>query len=225
MIACGALGSQVRAAAGSVARAVEVHTLPASLHNRPELIAEAVETLCRSLVGEGKDVLVAYADCGTYGALDEVCDRLGVTRLPGLHCYDLIAGDRAVAQILGKEPGTYLLTDFLLRSFDRLVVQPLGIDRRPELVADYFSGYSRVVWLAERPDPISESRARDIAALLGLRLEVRLVGRRRLDGTLRRLFDRASTTGPSAGSSYPPARRRSASTSAGSTTETSPTTA
>ncbi len=235
MLACGALGSEVRAAARRFARAVEVHTLPASLHNRPAAIAPAVEWLCRSLAEQGKDVVVAYADCGTYGALDEVCSRLGVRRLPGLHCYDLLAGDRAVAQLFAEEPGTYLVTDFLLRSFDRLVARGLGIDRRPELVAEYFSGYRRVVWLAERPDPVLARRAQDVADLLGLRLEVRIVGTRRLAGSLRRLIDDAAPEAAHARSGVrirlgsprapqdPAVRCRSASTSAGSTTETSPT--
>ena len=91
---------------------------------------------------------VAYADCGTYGALDDMCARLGLRRLPGLHCYDVFAGPDRVRELFEAEPGTYLLTDFLVRSFDRTVLAGLGLDRYPELWPDYFGHYRRVVWLA-----------------------------------------------------------------------------
>lgn len=188
MIACGAISAQVRLAARAAPGRVEVHSLPALLHNRPAEIAPAVEALCVRLRREGRDVAVAYADCGTYGALDEVCARLGIERLPGLHCYDLTAGSGVIADLLREEPGTYLLTDFIVRTFGRLVAAQLGLDRHPELVGDYFAHYRRIVWLAERPTPALEARARSIAARLGLDLEVRRVGRRPLSGALGRLL-------------------------------------
>jgi hypothetical protein len=189
VIACGALGAEVRAAARGVPGAVEVHTLPASLHNRPSGIAPAVERLCGVLRREGKDVVVAYADCGTYGALDGVCTRLGVERLPGLHCYDLVAGEAAVRTLLEEEPGTYLLTDFLVQGFERLVARSLGIDRRPELVTDYFAHYRRVVWLTAHPTAALEGQARAITTRLGLPLVVRQVGTRPLAAALGRLLE------------------------------------
>lgn len=187
VVACGALGAQVLAAARASGRRIEVHPLSASLHNRPASIASEVEKLCLRLRAEGKEVVVAYADCGTYGALDDVCARLRVRRLPGLHCFDLLAGRAELARLFDEEPGTYLLTDFLVASFDHLVTRELGLDRHPELVADFFGHYRRAVWLTERPTPALEARARRIANTLGLELEVRPVGSR-LDGALVRLF-------------------------------------
>lgn len=188
VVACGALGAAARAAARGVPRAVEVHTLPASMHDRPAGIAPAVEQLCAALRAEGKDVVVAYAECGTHGALDDLCTRLGLDRLPGLHCYDLVAGEAAVRDILEEEPGTYLLTDFLVQGFERLVARSLGIDRRPDLVTDYFAHYRRIVWLTERPTPALEEQARAIAARLGLALVVRPAGPGRLGESLARLL-------------------------------------
>ena len=98
-------------------------------------------------------VAVGYADCGTYGALDEVCDRLGLKRLEGLHCYDVYAGASRVEEFFADQPGTYLLTDFLVKSFARTVETELGLDRHPELLADYFGHYTRVVWLAQEETP------------------------------------------------------------------------
>ena len=107
---------------------------------------------------------LAYADCGTYGALDELCARYGVRRLPGLHCYDVFAGAPRVAAMFEAEPGTYVLTDFLLRSFDRSVLAELGLDRYPELWPDYFGHYRRLVWLAQQPTPALAAEAERVAA-------------------------------------------------------------
>lgn len=155
---------------------VDIHPLPPLLHNRPERIAPAVEQLAVSLLKRYPTVAVGYADCGTYGALDDVCARLGLTRLGGNHCYDVLAGEARLRALFEQEPGTYVLTDFLVRTFARTVVAPLGLDRLPELRADYFRGYTRVVWLAQRPTPELEARAGAAAATLGLPLTVVRVG-------------------------------------------------
>src|SRR3954467_5753011 len=151
LVACGALAQP---AAEIVARRgwpVAVHPLPPLLHNQPQLIAGEVRALALSLAATYDEVAVAYADCGTYGALDVVCSELGLRRLPGLHCYDLFAGESRLASFLDDQPGTYLFTDFLGRSFERTVVRELGLDRYPELREDYFGHYTRVVWLAQEP--------------------------------------------------------------------------
>ncbi len=119
---------------------------------------------------------LAYADCGTYGELDALCERLGLTRLPGLHCYDVFAGPDRIRAALEAEPGTYLLTDFLIRSFRHSVLVPLGLDRHPDLWADYFGHYRRVVWLAQSPSPELAEQADAVAAMFGLPLTVIDVG-------------------------------------------------
>jgi Protein of unknown function (DUF1638) len=121
-------------------------------------------------------VVLGYADCGSYGALDELCSRLGLRRLPGLHCYDVLAGPDRVRALLEREPGTYLLTDFLVRSFRRSVLAELGLDRHPELWPDYFGHYLRLVWLAQRRDAALEAEAAAVAAMFGLPLTVLDVG-------------------------------------------------
>lgn len=171
---------------------VEIHVLPALLHDRPERIAAEVAAAVRRLQAEGRTVVVAYADCGTYGALDVVCDELSVRRLEGLHCYDVLAGASRVGDLFDEEPGTYLLTDFLVQSFRRTVLTELGLDRHPELWADYFGNYRRVVWLAQHPTPQLHTKAREIADLFGLPLEVVSTGSLRLEAELRRLLEKAS---------------------------------
>jgi len=161
-----------------------VTPLPAVLHNRPRKIVEAAERAVASARASGRSVVLAYADCGSYGALDELCARYSVPRLPGLHCYDVFAGPDRVAAMFEAEPGTYVLTDFLLRSFDRSVLAGLGLDRYPELWDDYFGHYTRLVWLAQEPSPVLEAEAERVAGMFGLPLRRVDVGVSRLERAL-----------------------------------------
>jgi hypothetical protein len=176
VIACGALAGHVRDIAARRGWPVEVHALAASLHNRPERIAPAIADLARNLSARGLRVALAYADCGTYGAIDELCASLQIARLRGLHCYDVLGGADRVRTLLTREPGTYLLTDYLVRSFERTVLASLGLDRHPQLWADYFGHYRRLVWLAQARDGALDSRAEAIAARFGLPLRIIDVG-------------------------------------------------
>jgi hypothetical protein len=176
VVACGAIARHVTDVAARRGWPVDVHPLPPLLHNRPERIAAAVERAVAALRPRYARIAVGYADCGTYGALDEVCVRLGVDRLPGTDCYALFAGAARLHALLAAEPGTYLLTDYLATSFHRSVVVELGLDRYPELREDYFGRYRRVVWLAQHPTARVRAAAERAAGLLGLPLEVVVVG-------------------------------------------------
>ena len=155
---------------------VAVRPLPALLHNRPQKITIEAERYVVRALDSGRTVALAYADCGTYGALDELCARYGVRRLPGLHCYDVFGGASRLAAMFEAEPGTYVLTDFLLRSFDRSVLAELGLDRYPQLWPDYFGHYRRLVWLAQARDEALDAAAAGIASRFGLPLTVVDVG-------------------------------------------------
>jgi hypothetical protein len=171
VIACGALAVHVRGIARREGLDVDVFPVPATLHNRPEQIAPAVRSLADGLAERYDRVALAYADCGSYGAIDQ----LGLPRLRGDHCYDVFSRDE-VHEALREEPGTYFLTDFLARTFEHTVIHELGLDRHPELRDDYFGNYTRVLWLAQRRTPATERAARAAADRIGLPLEVREVG-------------------------------------------------
>jgi hypothetical protein len=121
-------------------------------------------------------VFVAYADCGTGGALDAVLERHGVERLPGDHCYAFLTGNEAWLELHDNEPATFYLTDFLARHFDSIVFRGLGLDRHPELLEQYFGNYRRVLYLAQTDDPDLRVRARAAADRLGLEYEERRTG-------------------------------------------------
>lgn len=177
VIACGALAhevSELKRLNGWTS--FDVQCLPPELHNRPEKIPGAVRDKIHENRARYSSLFVAYADCGTGGALDRVLEAEGVARLPGAHCYEFFAGSRAFAELCDQEPGTFYLTDFLLRHFERLVIEGLGIDRKPQLQEVYFRHYRRLVYLAQKPRPEAIEEARAIAARLSLSFEYRMTG-------------------------------------------------
>jgi hypothetical protein len=187
-VACGAIARHVADVAERTGWPVDVHPLPPLLHNRPDRIAGEVERAVTRLRGRYSRIAVGYADCGTYGGLDEVCARLAVRRLPGAHCYDVFAGAERFRALLAAEPGTYVLTDYLVTSFHRSVVVELGLDRYPELRDTYFGHYRRVVWLAQHPTDRLRAAAERAAEQLGLPLETIVVGDALLESALAELL-------------------------------------
>jgi hypothetical protein len=187
VIACGALALDVRVIARRRGWPVDLYPVPALLHNRPQQIPDAVAAELARLDGEYDRVVVAYGDCGTYGALDTLLSEFRVERLQGENCYDVLAREE-VREALAEQPGTYVLTDFLARTFEHTVVHELGLDRHPELLDDYFRHYTRVLWLAQRETPENRAAAERAAARVGLPLEVRPVGNSGLERALERLL-------------------------------------
>jgi hypothetical protein len=177
IIACGALAREIQAVIRANAwREVRVECLPADLHNRPERIPEAVRARLVAAEQRGERAFVAYADCGTGGRLDRVLEAYGAARLPGAHCYDTFAGEAVIAALAEQEPGTFYLTDFLVRHFDRLVLRELGIERYPELATLYFGQYRRLVYLSQRDEPALRDAAERAAERLGLAFTYRHTG-------------------------------------------------
>jgi hypothetical protein len=190
VLACGALAREVLAVTRRLEH-VEVRCLPARLHSVPRRIPALVDRELSCAAGRYERVFVAYADCGTAGALDRVLAKHGVERLDGAHCYAVFAGPRAWDALQEEEAGTFYLTDFLARHFDALVWRPLGLDRHPELIEDVFGNYRRLVHLAQTDDPELRARAEEAARRLGLRFELRRTGYGDLVPALTRFAERA----------------------------------
>jgi len=194
VIACGALAREIAALTRANGwTALEVRCLPAELHNRPERIAPAVRETIAANRGQYAQMFVAYADCGTRGELDQVLREEGIERLPGAHCYEFFATARVFAQLADGEPGTFYLTDFLLRHFERLVVRPLGLDRHPELVQEYFRNYRKLVYLSQAPRADAIEQARRIAERFGFQFEHRFTGYGELGTRLAALVESQDT--------------------------------
>jgi hypothetical protein len=177
VIACGALAQEITA----LKRAsgwdhLHLATMDAWLHNRPENIPERLREKLRRYRGRYDRVFVAYADCGTGGGIDKVLEEEGVARLPGVHCYQFFAGASNFDALADAEPGTFYLTDFLARHFERFVIRPLKLDSHPELRDSYFGNYCRLVYLSQQPDDELLQAARAAADRLGLVFEHRHCG-------------------------------------------------
>ena len=194
IIACGALAREiVHLQRGPLAH-LDVTCLPANLHNRPERIPAEMRRKIRESRTHYDDILCLYADCGTGGELDRVLREEGVTRIEGAHCYEFFIGADNFAAMMEEEPGTFFLTDFLVRHFDRLVIAGLGLDRFPQLRDDYFRHYRRLVYLAQFDDNELTLKAEAAAARLGLAFERRLTGLGGLGTFLARLGEAAPTS-------------------------------
>ena len=154
-----------------------VTCLPASWHNTPQKIAPGVRRKIRAGRAAGfADILCLYGDCGTGGELDAVLAQEGVERIAGAHCYEFFAGSQSFAAMMEEELGTFFLTDYLVRHFDRLMIKGLGLDRHPELRDMYFGNYKKVLYLAQVADDARVAKARAAADKLGLAFDMRVTG-------------------------------------------------
>ena len=187
VVACGAIATHISNIASREGFDLAIYPLPPLLHNHPEKIAGEVEAKIAEIKDRHEKIAVAYADCGTYGALDKVIDKYGISRLGGDHCYDIFAGRKKVLDLTTS--GTYFLTDYLVKSFHRSVVVELGLDRHPELVDDYFKNYRKVVWLAQNPTDELQVAAQAAADLMKLPLEIDIVGESGLLDQIKRLLN------------------------------------
>ncbi len=177
VIGCGALAEELSALKkANQWTAVDIKCLDAALHNRPERIADRLEVALTQQHAHYDNIFIAYADCGTGGAVDRVADQFNAQRLPGAHCYEFYATSPVFAALAEAEPGTFYLTDFLVRHFERLVIQEMKLDKQPELEEMMFGHYRKVVYLAQIEDSQLRVEAEWAAARLKLPLEVVTTG-------------------------------------------------
>lgn len=192
-IICGALAREVLAIIKRYNWPADVVGIPALDHMFPERIAPDVEKRIQEICSQYARIIVVYGDCGSRGALDHVLDQYGIERVAGPHCYEMYAGN-GFHQMMAEEPGTFFLTDFLVRGFDGLVVKGLGLDRFPVLKEDYFRHYQRLVYLVQIEDEELLRRAQNIAAYMNLPLEIRYTGFGLLEERLVQMMEPAGPT-------------------------------
>jgi len=188
VIACGAIARELTALAQlNNWNQLKLHCLPAELHNHPDDIPASVANKLLELGDRYEHLFVAYADCGTGGRLDAVLKDHGVARLPGAHCYEFFSSKALFDRLMEEEPGTFFLTDFLVRHFDRLVIKGLGLDRYPQLLEQFFGHYQRVVYLAQAEDDKLLAQAQACAHRLDLKFSYQFTGYRNLQAGLDQL--------------------------------------
>lgn len=178
VIACGMIAREVLAVKEQLGLThLDLTCLPAEFHYRPDRIAPAMDAAIEKAKQDGYgSVFVGYADCGTGGVLDKVCEKHGVERIAGPHCFAFYQGLAAFETVADDDMMSFYMTDFLCRQFDAFFIKPLGLDRHPELIRDFFGNYEKLVYLAQTDDPGLERVARDAATMLGLSYERRLTG-------------------------------------------------
>lgn len=189
LISCGALAREVLAIKEKHSWDVDVLCLPSLLHNKPEKIPGTVQRRIHEAREKYDRVIVVYGDCGTGGMLDRMLKDEDVERVAGPHCYEMYA-DGTFDSLMAEAPGTFFLTDYLVQSFDHLVIEGLGLDKHPELRDVYFENYTRVVYLAQRKDPALVERAKWAAQSLGLPFELRTTGYGKLETRLKELIEK-----------------------------------
>ncbi len=177
LIACGALAVEADAILRQPGlEHITLTCLPAKLHNTPQLIPDLLQRKIRENKADYEEILVLYGDCGTAGGIDAVLEEEGASRIAGAHCYEFYSGSREFAELAEEEPGSFYLTDFLVRHFDRLIWQGLGLEKHPELLPLYFGNYRRLVYLAQNPTEERIEQAKDAATRLGLAYMFRETG-------------------------------------------------
>jgi len=170
LIICGALGKEVVDIVEKHGWDVEVIGVPAVVHVFPEQIAPKVEARILELRDTFERLIVVFGDCGSKGALDAMLSKHPeIERIAGPHCYEMYGGE-LFDSLIKEEPGSYILTDFMVRTFQGLIIKSMGLDRFPQLKEEYFRNYTRVVYLAQNPDEENRHKAQEIAEYLGLPL-------------------------------------------------------
>lgn len=178
VIGCGMIAREVLAVKQKLGLDhIELTCLPAEFHYYPDRIAPAMDAAIEKAKAEGyTHIFVGYADCGTGGHLDRICEKHGVERLGGPHCFALYQGLATFEKVGEDDMTSFYMTDFLCRQFEAFFIKPLGLDRHPELAKDFFGNYEKLIYLAQTNDPALEKVARDAAAMLGLTYERRRTG-------------------------------------------------
>ena len=190
VIACGALAHElVRVKKLNHWDFMDIQCLPAELHNHPHKIVPAVRRKIAENRAVYQNIFIGYADCGTGGRLDALLEEEGVERLPGAHCYSFFAGAGRFTELAEAEIGTFYLTDYLAKNFERLIIRGFGMDRFPELKEMYFGNYKKVVYLAQLNDPEIDEKAEQAAAWLELDYERIHTGDAQFEAALKQSFD------------------------------------
>src|SRR5450631_275844 len=196
LVICGALGKEVKDIVDRRGWDVDIYGVSALLHLYPSRLVDELRVKLHDLRPRYEKLVVVYGDCGTTGKLEPLLEEVGASRLRGPHCYEIFAGEERFLRVSEDKPGTFFLTDWLVRNFDRAVVRGLGLDRDPELKTMVFGNYEALMYLRQVPNPRLAEKAQKIAEYLGLPLEIADVGLGELEDRLAELVEAEPTATP-----------------------------
>ena len=189
VIACGALASELMVLLDQLPDGVVSLTcLPAAWHNHPEKIVPGLKRKVVAARRKGMQIAVAYGDCGTGGTLDAFLEAEQIPRIAGPHCYEMFLGKVEFDAEMETALGTFFLTDYMVRHFERIVMKGMGIRQHPELRDMYFGQYTRVLYIAQTDCKKLRAKAVQAAVELGLDYEYRYVGYGEFAGFIRSLL-------------------------------------
>jgi hypothetical protein len=189
IIACGAIAREILAIRDTNGLDhIDLECLPAIWHVYPERIAPALreKIAAAKAAGYGR-IFIGYAECGTQGQIDKICAEEGIERIAGPHCYAFFSGTEKFLAECEHEFTAFYLTDLITRQFEAFVIEPLKLDRHPELRDMVFGNYTKIVYLAQTDDPALQAKAKWAADYLRLDYEYRFTGYGDLDPALRAL--------------------------------------
>ncbi|MDX1737271.1 MAG: DUF1638 domain-containing protein [Alphaproteobacteria bacterium] len=183
IIACGALAKEILSIINlNGLTHISLTCLPANLHNSPDQIVPRLKEKIQKYKSKYERILIGYADCGTGGQLDDLCTIEGVDRIQGAHCYAFFAGQKEFDELADEELGSFYLTDYLVRQFDVLIMEGMGLNKYPQMRDLMFGNYKRVVYLSQVKDKKLDDMAQAAADKLGLELKIVRTGYGELAG-------------------------------------------
>ncbi len=174
-VVCSALGKEVKNIIARHQWDADFIPLDSRYHLYPKQIEIAVEEKLNDTDDQYRRRVVVYGHCGAHNLDAILAAHEGAVRPVGPHCYEMYGADDFRAAV--KEvPGTYILTDYLVQVWDKLIVRGLKLDKHPKLIKVMFAHYKRMIYYSQERDQSLVEHAGRIADSLGLDLEVRHVG-------------------------------------------------
>lgn len=189
IISCGALRPEVKRIVNKYDFNADIIGISPEDHLFPMRIAPDVEKRILKLKANYDHFAVAFGECGTRGLLDKLLVKHNLFRIDAQNCYQMYAGDK-YDQYRNQEIGTFFLTDFLVKTFSKSVINGLGLNRFPDLKTEYFHNCTRIVYLIQEDRPELRLQAHTIAEFMGLPLEFHFTGLSILEDHVLKLLNR-----------------------------------
>lgn len=156
------------------------------LHNHPQKLKQEILYQIHLARKAGDEILCLYGRC--YPELDDHLHAMGIPRISGEHCYEILLGSRRFHAIIDEEAGTYFIEKDLILNFPEYCMQPLELDD-PLMRESYFKYYKRLAYIRQPLDPDTVMpKVREISHFLKLKPMMIDADYSELTASLLRLF-------------------------------------